>query len=102
MASSLFLREHVNFGLELGVRGYRARLGQDLPALYIVALYSSKKSSYIVPGLSRVHRLIEHLNTGDHGAPCGPYTHNLDLFVWGALPRLYTPRGNRPEALDGE
>src|ERR687893_1619044 len=39
--SSLFFGEDVHFGLELGVRGYRARLCQNLSALYVVALYSS-------------------------------------------------------------
>src|SRR6185437_2192578 len=43
MPPAFFLRQHVNFGLELGVRRNRSRLGQHHPALHVFLRRASEQ-----------------------------------------------------------
>src|SRR5204863_6692772 len=63
--TTLLLLQAVDLGLELGVRGDRARLAEDLPALDVLALGASQESADVVAGASLVEDLAEHLDAGD-------------------------------------
>ena len=71
MAAALFLLEDVHLGLELGVRGDRARLAENLPALDLLALDAAQQAADVVAGAPLVEDLAEHLDAGDdRGAVC--------------------------------
>ena len=65
VAAALFLLEDVDLGLELGVRGDRARLAEHLPALDLLALDAAEETADVVAGLALVEDLAEHLHAGD-------------------------------------
>ena len=67
MTAALLLLEDVDLGLELGVRGDRARLAEDLPALDLLALRAAQEAADVVAGLAAVEDLAEHLDAGDDG-----------------------------------
>src|SRR5581483_2401595 len=73
VAAAFVLRQHVHLGLELRVGRDRARLREHLSALDLLALHAAQKGAGVVAGLREVERLLEHLETGDHGL--------LDLLV---------------------
>src|ERR687898_971963 len=100
--AALLLGKDVHLRLEARVRRYRARLGQDLPALYVVALHSTKQGSYVVARLRRVHGLVEHLHARDHGLARRADAHHLYLLVQPDLARLHPARGDGTPPLDGE
>src|SRR2546423_648624 len=62
VAAALLLREHVDLGLEVGVRRDRARLGEHLAALDVLALDAAQQAARVVAGLAGVERLVEHLD----------------------------------------
>src|SRR6185437_2387292 len=55
MPPAFFLRQHVNFGLELGVRRNRSRLGQHHPALHVFLRRASEQQ----PGIVARHAFIQ-------------------------------------------
>ena len=59
------MRQDVDLGLELGVRGDRARLADDLAALQVVLFHAAEEDADVVAGLALVERLLEHLDAGD-------------------------------------
>jgi hypothetical protein len=63
VSASLLLGQHVDLGLELGVRGDGAWLGNDLAALDVVSLEAAQKNAHVVSGLAVIHALLEHLHT---------------------------------------
>src|SRR5690349_21795283 len=65
VAAALVLREHVDLGLEVRVRGDRARLGEHLPALDVLPLDAAEERTGVVAGLRVVEGLLEHLEPGD-------------------------------------
>src|SRR5438105_805773 len=65
VAAALVLREHVDLGLEMRVRGDRARLRQHLAALDVLALDATQERAGVVARLRVVERLVEHLDAGD-------------------------------------
>src|SRR4051794_35364764 len=72
VAAALFLLEDVHLGLELGVRGDRVRLAEDLPALDLLALDPAQQTADVVAGAPLVEDLAEHLDAGDdRGADLG-------------------------------
>src|SRR5215211_7899199 len=64
VAPALLLLEAVDLGLELGVRGDRARLAQDLTALDVLALHAAEQATDVVASLALVEDLAEHLDAG--------------------------------------
>src|SRR5579884_718920 len=71
-------REHVDLGLELGVRGDRAGLGQHLATLDLVPLGPPEQAADVVAGAALVEDLAEHLDARDDGGGGGPDAHDLD------------------------
>src|SRR5581483_11113388 len=73
VASALVLRQDVDLGVEVRMRGDRAGLREHLAALDLLALDAAEQRARVVAGLREVERLLEHLETGDDGL--------LDLLV---------------------
>src|SRR3954447_9872780 len=65
MAAALLLGQDVDLGAELRVRLDRARLGEDLAALDLLALDAPDEAADVVAGTALVEELLEHLDAGD-------------------------------------
>src|SRR5918998_1219827 len=65
VTATLVLREDVDRTLEVGVRGDRTRLHDDLTALDVLALDAAEQQTDVVAGLALVEQLAEHLDAGD-------------------------------------
>src|SRR4029453_4563975 len=63
--AALVLREHVDLGVEAGVRRDRAGLREHLAALDLLALDAAEQWPRVAAGLRRVERFLEHLDTRD-------------------------------------
>ena len=63
--AALVLAQDVDLRLELGVRGDRARLDDDLAALDVLALDAAQQQADVLAGLALVEQLAEHLDAGD-------------------------------------
>ena len=64
VAAALLLGQDVDLGGELRVGLDRARLGQDLAALDLVALDAPDEAADVVAGAALVEELLEHLDAG--------------------------------------
>jgi hypothetical protein len=62
VTAALFLRQDVDLGLELRVRGDRARLGANLAALDVLALDTAEQEADVVARLTLIEELAEHLD----------------------------------------
>src|SRR5450631_151208 len=67
VTAALFLGQDVDVGVELGVRGDRAGLADDLPALDVLALGAAKQQTDVLARTTLVEQLAEHLDAGDDG-----------------------------------
>ena len=81
VATALFLGQDVRLGLELGVRGDAAGLGQNLTALDVLALDAAQQDADVVAGLTLVEELAEHLDAGDDGLDGRLHADDLDLLA---------------------
>src|ERR671913_803128 len=100
MAATLLLGQHVDLGLELGVRLDRARLGQDLATLDLLALDAPDEAADVVARLALVEQLLEHLDAGDDDlAGRGMDADELDLLADLDHAALDAPGGDRAPAL---
>ena len=64
---ALFLIEHVDGGLEVGVRGGGTGLDHDHAALHVLLLRATEQQADVLTGTTLVEDLAEHLDTGDGG-----------------------------------
>src|SRR6516162_10384274 len=60
VAAALLLLEHVDLGLELGVRRDRARLANNLATLDLLALGAAQQTAHVVAGAALVEDLAKH------------------------------------------
>src|SRR5438128_3976817 len=81
VAAARLLGEHVDLGVEAGVRLHRPGLTDHLPALDVLALEAPHEAPYVVPGVALLEQLSEHLAPGDHGLSGLAYAHDLDLLA---------------------
>src|ERR1043166_8213554 len=65
--ATLVLRQHVNFGLELGVRGNRAGFGQHHSTLHFIFLCPAQQDADVITRAGLVQKFAEHLNVRGHG-----------------------------------
>src|SRR5690606_27529534 len=79
--AALVLGEDVDLGLELGVRGDRVRLADDLAALELVLLDAAEQQADVVARLALVERLLEHLDAGDGQVHFGAESDDLLLVA---------------------
>src|SRR5690606_31500548 len=109
VAATLVLAEDVDVRLELGVRGDRAGLDDDLAALDVLALGATKKQTDVLTRATLVEELAEHLDAGDGGLGGRTLvdTDDLDLLVDLEDAALDTTgddgatTGDREDVLDG-
>src|ERR1700679_2490631 len=66
VTSDLFLRQHVDLALEVGMRLDGSRLGQYHAALYIFLRDTAQKKSGVVACQTLVQLLLEHLDASDN------------------------------------
>src|SRR6185369_7352436 len=98
----LLLGQDVDPGDELRVGLDRARLGQDLAALDLVALDAPDEAADVVAGAALVEELLEHLDAGDDDLPGGLDADQLDLVADLDDAALDAAGGDGPPALDPE
>src|SRR5918999_835143 len=67
VTATLLLPQAVHLGLELRVRGDRARLAEDLPALDVLTADATEEAADVVARLALVEDLAEHLDPGHDG-----------------------------------
>ena len=101
---ALVLGEDVDLArLEVGVRRDRARPGENLAALDLLALDAAEQRARVVAGLSVVERLVEHLKPGDDGLlDLRVNPDDLDLVAGLDLALLDAARDHRAAARDRE
>ena len=100
--AALLLGQDVDLGGELGVGLDRARLGQDLAALDLVALDAPDEAADVVAGAALVEELLEHLDAGDDDLAGGLDADQLDLVADLDDAALDAAGGDGPPALDAE
>src|ERR1700733_10134178 len=106
VTAALFLAQHVDLTLELGVRRNRPWLGQDHSALHVFLGYAAQQQTRVVAGKSFIQLLFEHLDAGDYGLAGFPEADDLRLFAHLDLAPLDPARyyrataGNRENVLD--
>src|SRR6201999_636210 len=64
VTSALFLRQHVNLALEVGVGLDRTRLGQHHAALHIFLRNTAQQKPCVIARQTLVQLLLEHLDAG--------------------------------------
>ena len=72
---------HVDFALELGVRGHGARSSQNLATLDLVTVDAAEQQTGVVASLALIHLLVEGLDGGDGGGLGRTDTNDLDVGV---------------------
>src|SRR2546429_193135 len=103
MAPALLLLEDIHLGLELGVRGDRLGLAQDLAALDLLALGAAQQAADVVARPALVEDLAEHLDTGhDSARRLRMDADDLDGLAALDDSLLDTPGGHRAAAGDRE
>src|ERR1035437_5615503 len=80
----------------------RARLGEDLTALDVVALDAAQQATHVVAGTAFVEQLLEHLDAGDDNLAGVAVTDDLDFIADLDDAALDAPRGHGATALDAE
>ena len=81
MAAALLLVQHVDVGLEVGVRGDRAGLAEHLAPLDLLLLGAPQQGADVVAGPALVEELAEHLDPGDRGLLGVAQADDLDLLA---------------------
>src|SRR3954464_3345540 len=102
MATTLLLGQDVDLGGELGVGLDRARLGQDLAALDLLALDAPDEAADVVAGLALLEQLLEHLDAGHDDLAGRLDAPELDLVADLDDAPLDAPGRDRAPALDAE
>src|SRR6202034_3161460 len=81
VTSALFLRQHVNLALEVGVGLDRTRLGQYHPALHIFLRNTAQQKPRVVARQTLVQLLLEHFNAGADRLAGLAEAHDLAVFA---------------------
>src|SRR5260370_5083862 len=102
VAAALFLREHVDLALEVGVRRDRSGLGQHHAALHVFLRDTAQKKTCVVACQTLIQLLLEHLDAGDHRLAGLAEAHDLGLLAYLHLAALDAARGHRAAARDRE
>ena len=101
MTAALLLGQNVDLTGELGVRGNRTGLAENLAALDVLALDAAEQQTDVVASLAEVHGLTEHLDTGNDGVLGILDADDLDGLVELELTALDTASSNGTTAGDG-
>jgi len=66
MTTTLFLRQHVDLALELGVRRNRRCLRQHHPAFHVFLRNAAQQQTSVVPSQTFIQLLLEHFHARHH------------------------------------
>jgi len=82
MTTTFFFLQDVNGSLELGMRSYLARVGDNHTTFDFVFVNTTEQQTYVVTSLTFVKNLAEHFHTGNDGflAFCAQ-TDDLNFFT---------------------
>src|SRR5690554_1662242 len=83
VTATLILGQDVGGALEVGVRGNRTGLHDNLATLNVFALGAAEQQATVLAGPRLVKLLVEHLDTGDRGLLRRADADDLDLGVDG-------------------
>src|ERR1044071_1742314 len=81
VTSTLFLGKNVRLGIEPGVRGDAAGLGEYLATLDLLALGTTEQNADVITRLPFIEELAEHFHTGCHGFLGRLEADDLDFFT---------------------
>src|SRR3546814_1420475 len=81
VAAAFVLREHIDLGVELGVRRDRTRLGEHLATFHFVAADTADQRADVVAGLTLIEELAEHFDAGDDGLAGVVNANDLDFLA---------------------
>ena len=101
VTAALFLSKNVNLTGELLVWSNGTRLAENLTALDVLALNTTKKNTNVVASLAEVHSLTEHLNAGSNRVLSWLNTNDLDWIVELELTTLNTAGSNGTTTRNG-
>src|SRR3954454_13311972 len=104
VTAALVLAQDVDVGVEVGVRGDRTRLHDDLATLDVLALDATKEQADVLARAPLVEELAEHLDAGGDGLGrgAGVDADDLDLLVDLEDAALDTTGDDGATAGDGE
>ena len=102
MTATFVLAQDVHLGFELGVRLDRARLGQHLTTLDVLALRAAQQDTHVVACLTLVQQLAEHLHARAGRLLRVTDTDDLDLVANLDDATLHTTRNHRTTTRDRE
>src|SRR5512139_3380106 len=94
--TTFLLRQNVHLRLELRVRRDARWLRQHLPPLHFLPLRPPQEHPDVVPRLTFIQYLPEHLHSRAHRLLRRPDPHNLHFVTDLHLPPLNPPRHHRP------
>src|SRR5262245_13377250 len=81
MTATFFLSKNINFAVKFSMRRNRPWFGQNLTALNIFALNTTKQNTNVITGLTLIKLFFKHLNAGyDTFSGC-TNTNNFNFFV---------------------
>src|SRR3546814_11183725 len=92
VAAAFVLREHIDLGVELGVRRDRTRLGEHLATFHFVAADTADQRADVVAGLTLIEELAEHLYAGADGLAGFVNAHVIAIFAYLQRAGLARPR----------
>ena len=101
VTTALLLGQNVDLAGELGVRGNRTGLAENLAALDVLALDAAEQQTDVVASLAEVHGLTEHLDTGNDSVLGILDADDLDGLVELELTALDTAGSNGTTTGDG-
>src|SRR5580704_4366633 len=100
MTPSFFLRQNVNFRLELGVRSDRSALRQHHAALHIFFRNTAQQQASVVSRQSFVQLLLEHFDARHHRLARVAEAYNFHFLAYLHLAALDSSRYHRAPARD--
>ncbi len=81
MPPTLLLSQHINLTLKIGMRSNRTRQRNNLATLNIILTNTPQQQPNIVPSLTLIKQLTEHLNTSHRRLLHITQTNNLNLLT---------------------
>src|SRR6185437_6317451 len=102
VTSTLFLAQHVDLALELGVRCDRTRLRQHLATLHRFLRDAAQQQTSVVARKTLIELLLEHLDARDDRLLRRREAHDLGFLAHLHLAALDTTRDHRAAARNRE
>src|SRR3546814_3736124 len=79
---AFFLRQHIDFGIEISVRRNGAGLRQNLTALHFLTANATDQGADVIAGLTLIKQLAEHFHASDGRLLRRLDTDDFDFFTY--------------------